>query len=40
MTLSNLLKCWLCDNINLNLVWIGVGNKKAMHDGIFKEKIE
>ena len=22
MALSNLLKCWLCDNVNLNLVWI------------------
>ena len=22
MTLSNLLKCWLCDNVNLVLLWI------------------
>ena len=22
MTLSNLLKCWLCDNVNRYLVWI------------------
>ena len=22
MALGNLLKCWLCDNVNLNLVWI------------------
>ena len=39
MTLSNLLKCWLCDNGNLVLLlgFKDVEDKKAMHEGIFKE---
>ena len=39
MTLSSFLKCWLCDNVDIVLFWISSGkNKKAMLDGIFKEK--
>ena len=39
MALSNLLKCWLCDNGNLVLLldFKDFENKKAMHEGIFKE---
>ena len=41
MTLKSLLECWLCDNVNLvpnTLDFRGVGNKKVIHDGIFREK--
>ena len=39
MALSSFLKCWLCDNVDIVLLWISsVGNKKAMLDDILKEK--
>ena len=39
MTLSILLKCWLCNNVDLVLLWISrVLGGNALHDGIFKAK--
>ena len=41
MKLSNLLKCWLCDNVNLNVVWISreLGTRRQCMTVFSKKKL-
>ena len=42
MALTNLLKCWRCDNVDLDLLWISrvLGTKRQYMMGSSKKNIE